>query len=60
MGHTDVNISVLMDILQQIPIVADANPKFISLMGEVPIAKDKDKVDTQISNAAKKQIDKEF
>jgi len=49
-----------MDILQKIPIVADANPKFISLMGEVPIAKDKDKVNTQISNAAKKQIDKEF
>lgn len=60
LGHTDVNIHVLMPILNSIPIVADANPKFVSLLGELPYSKDKSEVDNKISKNAKKQLDKEF
>ena len=60
MGHKDINMQVLMSILQKIPSVSEANPKFINLTGELPFAKDQDDVDKKIKTSAKKQLDKEF
>lgn len=61
MGHIDIiNMQTLMNILQKIPSVSDANPNFITLTGELPLAKDADAVDKKIKTNAKKQLDKEF
>jgi hypothetical protein len=60
MGHVDVNINSLMPILQNIPIVADANPKVIKLMGEVPIGDKESDVDKKIKASASRQINKDF